>query len=453
MGTPISDFSAHSIGIMNLPMLFSMAFYLGYLESMAFMRYSIFMEFKEKLLIVRKKLGLSQTEMAKRLGVSFSTINRLENGHFQPNYKTAEEVDSLYHDLFELESATSLEPAFPTLSGDIKKDLSSIIDSAKRNAIRLVNIALLQRNYLIGKRIDEEMLTTRSEDYGRAIIKNLSTFLTEKYGSGFDASNLYLFVRFFRVFPNIFDSLGQKSFLSWTHYRVLLSVESDVARPYYEQEALASGWTVRDLQRAIHSQYYERLLSTQKGNPPSLPSDIAAPKDPLEYIKNPVVAEFLGLPEPGRFNESAMEQAIIDHLTQFLLELGKGYAFIARQKRIHTEKKDYYVDLVFYNYFLRCFVLIDLKADKIEHKDVGQMDMYVRMYDETVKSKDDNPTLGILLCAETDEDIARYSILKGSEQIFAAKYKTYLPDETELKNEIERQKALFLLSRKGESED
>jgi len=247
---------------------------------------------------------------------------------------------------------------------------------------------------------------------------------------------------------NIFDTVCQKSFLSWSHYRLLLSVKSDTARTYYEKEALAAGWSVRDLQRAIHSQYYERLLSTHNGDLPELPEGEAKPKNPLEYIKNPVVAEFLGLPDPGRFDESELEQAIIDHITQFLLELGKGYAFVARQKRIHTEKKDYYVDLVFYNYYLRCFVLIDLKTDSIEHQDVGQMDMYVRMYDETIKKEDDNPTLGILLCAETDEDIARYSVLKGSEQLFAAKYKTYLPDETELRNEIEHQKAMFLLSQR-----
>lgn len=233
---------------------------------------------------------------------------------------------------------------------------------------------------------------------------------------------------------------------------LLTRVDSDLARPYYEKEALASDWSVRDLQRAIHSQYYERLLSTQGGDLPALPHGIAPSKNPLEYVKNPFVAEFLGLPNPDQTNETELEQAIIDHLTQFLLEMGKGYAFVARQKRIHTEKKDYYVDLVFYNYFLRCFVLIDLKARKIEHQDVGQMDMYVRMYDERIKGANDNPTLGILLCAETDEDIARYSVLRGNEQIFAAEYKAYMPDETELRNEIERQKAIFLLTRKDKGD-
>ena len=429
-----------------------MQFCTGPLVYIALMRYNSFMEFKEKLIAVRRALGLSQTDMAKRLGVSFSTVNRLENGHFGPNYETAAKVNALYEEIV-AGNQTNAMPAFLVAkSGDVFADVSAIVEASKRDAVRAINIALLRRNHLIGKRIDEEIISTRANDYGKSIIKKLSAFLTERFGSGFDESNLYSFVRFYRYFPNIFDSLSPKSFLSWTHYRVLIRVDSDVARPYYEKEALASGWSVRDLQRAIHSQYYERLLSTQSGGLPALPQGIAPSKDPLEYVKNPFVAEFLGLPNPERPDETELEQAIIDHLAQFLLEMGKGYAFVARQKRIHTEKKDYYVDLVFYNYFLRCFVLVDLKAKKIEHQDVGQMDMYVRMYDERIKGADDNPTLGILLCAETDEDIARYSVLKGNEQIFAAKYKTYMPDETELRNEIERQKAIFLLTRKDEND-
>ena len=404
------------------------------------------MEYKEKLLIVRKRLGLTQVEMARRLGVSFTTINRIEKGRQQPNSDTIAALDALYYETIGNDDISAFQTLLRSSSQNINEDLTIIIETSKDRVIRAINIALLQRNYLIGKRIDEEIITTRSKDYGRAIIQNLSMFLTKKYGTGFEVTNLYLCVRFYNNFKNIFDSVSQKSFLSWTHYRLLLSIKSDIARTYYEKEAIASGWSVRDLQRAIHSQYYERLLSTHNGDLPALPTGESKPKNPLEYIKNPVVAEFLGLPEPGRFDESELEQAIIDHLAQFLLELGKGYAFVARQKRIHTEKKDYYVDLVFYNYYLRCFVLIDLKTEAIEHQDVGQMDMYVRMYDETIKKEDDNPTLGILLCAETDEDIARYSVLKGSEQIFAAKYKTYLPDETELRNEIEHQKAMFLLS-------
>ncbi|MBE6135447.1 MAG: DUF1016 family protein [Erysipelotrichaceae bacterium] len=406
------------------------------------------MEFKEKLSLIRERLGLSQKDLARRLGITRATVNRLEKGHFQPNHKMSLAVDSLFVDLFGTRNLPGTPEVLVTSNREIETDLSNIIDLAKKEAMSNINVTLVRRNYLIGKRIEEEILSSRSEDYGKEIIKNLSDFLTKKYGEGFNKTDLYCYIRFFQFFPNIFPSVSGKSFLSWTHYRTLITVDSDVARTYYEKEALACGWSVRDLQRAIHSQYYERLLSTHRGEPPSLPTGVAPPKDPLEYIKSPVVAEFLGLPDLGKFNETTLEQAIIDHLTQFLLELGKGYAFVARQKRIHTEKKDYYVDLVFYNYYLRCFILVDLKVDAIEHKDIGQMDMYVRMYDEMFKGEGDNPTLGVLLCAETDEDIARYSVLKGSEQLFAAKYKTYLPDETELRNEIERQKALFILSRK-----
>ena len=339
-------------------------------------------------------------------------------------------------------------------TSNIQDDVSLIIEDSRNAAIRLINLSLLRRNYLIGKRINEEIISSRAEDYGKKLINNLSLFLSKKYGSGgFDSSALYSYVRFYRLFPNFFDSAGSGAYLSWTHYRVLLSVKNDVARLYYEREALASGWNVRNLQRAIHSQTYERLLSTQSGALPELPSGNAPPQNILEYVKNPMVTEFLGLPDAERFDESDLEQAIIDHLAQFLLEMGRGFAYVGRQHRIHTEKADYYVDLVFYNINLRCYVLIDLKVSKITPQDVGQMDMYVHMFDDIKRHEGDNPTIGILLCAETDEDVAKYSILKGSEQIFAAKYKTYLPDETELRNEIQRQKALFLLAQKKKEEE
>ena len=402
------------------------------------------MGFKDELKTKRLAMGLTQKEMAQRLGISYATVNRLEGGRFKPSADTLERF-------YSLDSSSAL----PLEGANVFDDLASIVEECRSTAIRAVNVTLLRRNYLLGKRISEEILKDGRADYGAEIISKLSKFLTEKYGGGFEKSSLYLFVRFYQSFPDIFDSVYQQSFLSWSHYRVLLGVDSSLARSYYEKEANISGWSVRQLQRAIHSQSYERLLST-KGKPAAeaslkkaLPAKVS---DLEEYIKNPVVMEFLGLPEKGAKDESELEDAIISHLAEFLLETGKGYAFVARQKRIHTEKKDYYVDLVFYNYFLRCFVLVDLKAKKIEHQDVGQMDMYVRMYDERIKGADDNPTLGILLCAETDEDIARYSVLKGNEQIFASKYKTYMPDETELRNEIERQKAIFLLTRKDEND-
>ena len=404
------------------------------------------MQFSEKLKQVRTALGLSQQQMAEKLGVCRAVINRLEGDRSQPNDETKRVIDNLYISMFVHYDANDSSVFSIVTTTNIQMDISNIVETSKNVATSYINVTLLRRNYLIGKRIDEEILTTRAEDYGKEIIKNLSAFLSEKYGAGFDDSNLYHCLNFARLFPNIFDSARRKSFLSWTHYRVLFTVDNDIARQYYEREALASGWSVKQLQRAIHSQYYERLLSTQGEEDIPLPTGEKPSSNPLEYIKNPFVAEFLGLPNPDAVSESELEQAILNNLAQFMLEMGKGYAFIASQKRIPTAKRDYYVDLVFYNYFLRCFVLIDLKVDTITHQDVGQMDMYVRMFDEEFRAEDDNPTIGILLCGDTDEDIARYSVLKGSEQLFAAKYKTCMPDEEELRREIERQKALFLLS-------
>ena len=245
------------------------------------------------------------------------------------------------------------------------------------------------------------------------------------------------------------------NFLSWSHYRALLQVEDKAARDWYEKEASEQTWSVRTLQRNISSQYYYRMLKTQKKE---LVEDemkkltASYQNDKLEFIKNPVVAEFLGFSQNADFTESDLEKSILSNLQKFLMELGKGYAFVARQQHIHTEKQDYYIDLVFYNYILKCFVLIDLKTEKITHQDVGQMDMYIRMYDELKRSEGDNPTIGIVLCSDTDDDIARYSVMHGNEQLFASKYKLYLPTEEELKAEIETQKAMFYLQQK-ESEE
>lgn len=236
--------------------------------------------------------------------------------------------------------------------------------------------------------------------------------------------------------------------LSWSHYVVLLQINDEKARVWYEKEAAEQTWSVRTLQRNISSQYYYRMLQTQKREiVESEMKDLTTEyqSDKLEFIKNPVIAEFLGLASNTDFTESDFEKSILSNLQKFLMELGKGYAFVARQQHIHTEKQDYFIDLVFYNYILKCFVLIDLKTQKITHQDVGQMDMYIRMYDELKRSEGDNPTIGIVLCADTDEDIAKYSILHGNEQLFASKYKRYLPTEEELRAKIETQKAMFYL--------
>lgn len=287
---------------------------------------------------------------------------------------------------------------------NLLKDMCGIIESAQETAYKAVNTALIQRNWLIGYRIaEEELQGDECSEYGVKI-------------------------------PGIVDTLCRQSgsVLSWSHYRVLLQVEDKKAREWYEKEALEQTWGVRTLQRNVSSQYYYRMLKTQKQDLVEREMEELTAKyqnDKLEFIKNPVVAEFLGFSVNTDFTESDLEKSILSNLQKFLMELGKGYAFVARQQHIHTEKKDYFIDLVFYNYILKCFVLIDLKTEKITHQDVGQMDMYIRMYDELKRSDGDNPTIGVVLCSDTDEDIARYSVLHGNEQLFASKYKLYLPTE------------------------
>lgn len=287
-------------------------------------------------------------------------------------------------------------------------------------------------------------------EYGTTVIRKLSKELTNEYGKGYTKTNLYSFYSFYKMYPNIFHTACGKSMslLSWSHYRTLLQVKDDRAHNWYEQEAIEHTWSVRTLQRNIASQYYYRLLKSQVKEPVVEEMKQLTSKyqyDKLVFIKNPVIAEFLSLPTDTSFTETELETSIISNLQRFLMKLGKGYAFVARQQHIHTEKQDYFIDLVFYNYYLKCFVLIDLKTEKVTHQDVGQMDMYVRMYDELKRTESDNPTIGIILCSETDEDIARYSILKGNEQLFASKYKLYLPSDEELSAEIESQKTIFEL--------
>jgi len=363
-------------------------------------------------------------------------------------------------------------------SDNLLQDAQHIIETAQNFAYEALNLAMIQRNWLLGKRISEEEL--QGEDrakYGAEVIKKLSTDLTQIYGKGFDSSNLYKFIDFYKTFPEIFHAVCGKSYneildtaskikfgefrhaclnsfslLTWSHYRILLQVQNTDARNWYMNEAAEQTWSVRTLQRNISSQYYFRLL--QSHNKELVKAEMKQKtatfqQNKLEFIKNPVVAEFLGFTPNSDFTESELEKNIITNLQKFMIELGKGFAFVERQQHIRTEKHDYFIDLVFYNYILKCFVLIDLKTSKITHQDVGQMDMYIRMYDELKRTDGDNPTLGIVLCADTDEDIARYSILNGNEQLFASKYKTYMPTEEELRAEIERQKEIFMLQQRN----
>ena len=337
---------------------------------------------------------------------------------------------------------------------------SGVIEQERTTAYRQVNEALVKRNWELGKLIAEEELNGENRAaYGASIIKGLSKRLTSSYGKGFTKTNLYGYKNFYEMFPKIFHAVSGKSkiLLSWTHYRTLIQELNNEARAWYEQETLKQNWSTRTLQRNISSQYYFRILASQRKDLVEKEMlELTAPlqnPDPTEFIKNPVIGEFLGFTADSSFRESELEQAIIDNLEKFLLEMGKGFAFVARQQHIHTEKKDYFIDLVFYNYILKCFVLIDLKTSTIEHQDVGQMDMYVRMYDELKRGKDDNPTIGILLCDDTDEDIARYSVLHDNDHLFASKYMLYLPTPEQLRAEIERQKAVYFLKEKEHDEN
>ena len=364
----------------------------------------------------------------------------------------------------------NLKESKGVLSSHLLNDTSAIIEQTQAYAYRAVNTFLTIRNWLIGHRISHELLDGNERaQYGTQVIKQLAFILTDKYGKGFDFSSLNKYVRFYRLFPEIMDlkrgdfssspildSLSPKfqfidiqynKLLPWTHYRELIRVEDAQARKWYEQEALREAWSVRTLHRNIGSQYYYRLLqSSDKQSVVEEMHRLASPQDnPKEFIKNPIIAEFLGLSSNNSFTESNLEATIINHIQQFVMELGKGYAFVARQQHIRTDMGDFFIDLVFYNYLLKCFLLIDLKTGPITHQDIGQMDMYVRMYDEMKRTQGDNPTIGLVLCSDTSADMARYSVLRDNERLFQAKYLTYLPTEEELRREIEQQKEIFML--------
>lgn len=307
-------------------------------------------------------------------------------------------------------------------------DTCRIIEDAREYAYRAVNTALTIRNWKLGERIARENLDEKGKaEYGKQVITSLATILTEKYGKGLDFSSLYKYIKFYQCFPDILGAVSPKSgkvdaaspkLLPWTLYRELIRVEDAESRKWYEQEAIREVWSSR--KDKVEAEMHQLTAPLQ---------------DKLEYIKNPVVAEFLGLAQNTDFTESDLEKSIIGHLQKFVMEMGKGFAFVARQKHLRTDMGDFYIDLVFYNYILKCFFLIDLKTTQITHQDVGQMDI---------------PTIGLLLCSETSEDMARYSVLNGNEQIFQAKYLTYLPSKEELIREIEQQKLIFELQKAEE---
>lgn len=318
-------------------------------------------------------------------------------------------------------------------------DIKTILEQARGKARSAVNAAMVEAYWQIGRRIvEEEQRGQHKAEYGTRLIEDLSTALTVDLGKGFSYANLCNCRQFYLTFPDQAILYTACRDLSWSHLRLIMRVDSPQAIDYYCREAREQNWTVRQLERNIKSQSFQRLLSTQAS--PAAPSGVSPQ---LEFIKDPYVLEFLQLPETGQIKESRLEQAIIDELQKFLLELGKGFSFVARQMRISTETSHFFIDLVFYNYLLKCFVIIDLKVGKLSHQDIGQMDMYVRMFDDLKRGEDDNPTIGIILCDSKDETVVKYSIIQGSQQLFASKYQRVLPTEEELIAEIEREKRLI----------
>ena len=373
--------------------------------------------------------------------------------------------------------------------------VAGILDQARRNVVRAVNSQMVHAYWLIGREIVQEVQGGKGRAaYGVALLADLSGKLTARYGSGFSETTLQYFRKFYQVYldrcpqcplppgvesaqPHAISAIprpvgvefittsstnsnptgselltGFSPQLSWSHYRALMRVEKAEAREFYEREAIAGGWDKRTLERQIHSFYYDRLLTSQ--HPETMRpgvDDLSAGSEPsIASLKNPYVLEFLALPEVAALHESDLENSILSCLQAFLLELGKGFAFVARQKRLRFGDDDRYVDLVFYHCHLRFYLLIDLKLGELTHGDVGQMDGYVRMFDDLVASDDDNPSIGLILCSENNETVVKYSVLKDRKQIFASKYMLYLPTEDELRREIERERKLIEANTTGE---
>ena len=334
---------------------------------------------------------------------------------------------------------------------NLYRSVRKVIEQARGFVSVAANTALVRQNWEIGRLIVEhEQGGNRKAEYGKAQIAELATRLTVECGNGYAATNLRYMRQFYLAFP-ICHTLCDE--LSWSHYRILMRVGDAKAREWYEKECVACGWSVRELDRQVSTQAYARLLSS--ANPdrrrrrqdvpnspmPEKPSSLV----PADFIRNPMILEFLSLPDDVKLRETQLESAIISHLKEVLMELGRGFCFVARQRHIHSGSDDYFIDLVFYNCILKCYVLIDLKMGKVTHRDVGQMDMYRRMFDDLVCQPDDRPTIGIVLCDETDANIANYSVLAGNDKLYAVKYSTVMPPEDVLRREIAAQKELFRL--------
>lgn len=342
----------------------------------------------------------------------------------------------------------------PTAQNALLTNIRELLNQGRKHVFQAINAAMVQTYWEIGRLIveDEQQGQARAE-YGKGVLKTLSTALTNEFGKGFDVRNLSNMRSFYQAYP-IWNAVRTE--LSWTHYRTLLKVENEQARQWYINEAIQQAWSARALERQIGVLYYERLLATQAKQQDIQPvlaegqqktTDLALTAK--DYLRDPYIFDFLGLPS-APLQESELEQALIDNLQQFLLELGKGFAFVERQQRISTDDGDYYIDLVFYNFHLKCFLLIDLKMHKLTHQDVGQMDMYVRMYEEKKRRSDDNPTIGLILCTENNHTVAKYSVLNDSQQLFASKYMLELPSEEELRLQLEKERQHLLAQQQNQ---
>lgn len=361
-------------------------------------------------------------------------------------------------------------------------DLRTIVSAARDTSYRMANMMQVMQNWLIGRRIVvQEQQGKARADYGKHVIELASQSLTEAFGKGFSETQIKSFRKFFVTFSNlqiqqtmpaefksrlrqirqtmpaesVSDGIVLPVQLSWSHYERLIRVVDPEARMWYMQEAATQQWDYRTLKRNIESQYYYRLTQTPEVKRQEVVDEMHRltanyEKEKSTFVKNPMLVEFLGLSHQEAFTESKLEQAILDHLEHFLMEMGKGYALVNRQMHIHTEDDDYYIDLVFYNYLLKCFVLVDLKTTKISYEDVGQMDMYLKLFDTYKRTEGDNPTIGIILCSETNADVARFSTLATNKQMYASKYLTYMPSKEVLAREIELQKEIFRLRNNSE---
>ena len=330
-----------------------------------------------------------------------------------------------------------------TIQNSLVNDVRQIIEQGRKQAYATASMIAINTYWNIGRSIVlEEQQGAARAVYGTQLVKKLADSLVIIYGNSYNKRNLDYYKRFYLLFPDYEIVNTRVHNLEWSHIRRLLSVSNPKARMWYLSAASDNMWSVRELDRNISTQFFERRLAAQLPYPAESVSTNTT--DPLEYLKNPIIAEFMGFKRDTSFSESELEQSLIDNLEKFILELGRGFAFVERQQHITTDTDDFYIDLVFYNYKMKRFVIFELKTHTLSHQDIGQLDMYVRMYDDLVKEPDDNPTIGVLLCTDTDKTIARYSVLHDSEQLYAAKYMTYMPTEEELQREIEQQKRFFL---------